>query len=121
MEVIERGHIYKLDTKLGGEVLLTFFKDLPHSEESHDGVLCQEVLRALVDCVCELNRHMPCDENVRIIQNLRECIILFETRAYGRMLEKTYALTGKTIEQMPTERNGHIVDLTSYPKEDIPF
>jgi hypothetical protein len=111
MKVLERGHTYELKNKHEGSQVLTFFKDLPHDDhDNHDGVLCQEVLRALIDRVIDLNTQVPCHENIDIITKLRETLILFETRAYKRMLEKSYAKMGQNVEEIETEKNGHIVD-----------
>lgn len=111
MRIIEKGHIYALKNKSGTEQILTFIKSLPENDISnHDGVLCQEVLRALIDRVLDLNNQVPCSANIDIISHLRECLILFETRAFQRTLEKAYAKTGLNIEQLPTLKNGHIFD-----------
>lgn len=111
---IERGHIYELENRISGSQRLTFIKNLPEdSESNHDGVTCQEVIRVLLDRVLELNRQVPCHENIEIINKLRECIILFETRAVGKMLTKSYSKVGLTVEELPTKKsNGHIFSLT---------
>lgn len=112
MYIIEPGHIYDLENRNNGVQRLTFIKNLPEdSLSNHDGVSCQEVLRALIDRVLELNRQVPCHENIEIINKLRECIVLFETRAVSRMLTKSYSKTGKCIEELPVESNGHIFDI----------
>lgn len=111
MIIVEIGHIYDLYTKQGKFQRLTFFRDLPHNREGHDGVLCQEVIRALIDRVITLNNQKPCHESVDIIIKLREVLILFETRAARGTLEKSYAKIGKFVEELPTLQNGHIFDL----------
>ncbi len=111
MDVVKRGHIYDLDNKLKGKQRLFFFKDLPHSEDQNDGVLCQEVIRALIDRMLELWQQKPCDESTEIIQKLRECLILFETRAARGSLQKCFEKIGKHIENLPVHRNGHIFTL----------
>lgn len=120
MQVIQQGHIYELANKHEGVQTLTFFKDLPHDAiDNHDGVLCQEVLRALIDRVIDLNTQVPCHENIDIITKLRECLILFETRAYKRMLDKVYSKTGWNVEEVPTEKNGHIVEFMVQNEEHV--
>lgn len=109
MRVVERGHKYALQNKLEGEQLLTFFRNLPEDGYHHDGVLCQEVLRVLLDRVLELYRQKPCDEDTQIIQKLRDCLILFETRAAREKLIKVYAQIGQTIEEVGTGRDGHVL------------
>jgi len=111
MKVIEPGHIYQLENKLEGKQILTFFKDLPKNGNHHDGVLCQEVLRALIDRCLDLFSQKPCNETADIIIKLRECLVLFETRAARGTLEKSYAKSGKHVEQLPVKANGHIFDL----------
>lgn len=114
MRIVQRGHIYELANKHNGHQTLTFFRDLPHGDDSnHDGVLCQEVLRALIDRMLELWAQKPCHESTEIVQKLRECLVLFETRAARGSLEKSYAKTGLNVEQLPVLRNGHVFDLST--------
>lgn len=108
MIVIVPGHTYDLANKENGHQRLQFFKDLPHSEEKVDGVLCQEVLRALIDRVLELNSQKPCHENIDIINGLRHILILFETRAARGTMEKCYSRIGVNVEELPVNKNGHI-------------
>lgn len=111
MIVCEKGHIYELENKYKGTQRLSFFKDLPFDGEKHDGVLCQEVIRVLIDRMLELWQQKPCHESTEIIQKLRELLILFEVRAVRGTLEKSYPKTGLHIEQLPVLTNGHIFDL----------
>lgn len=112
MEVVEKGHVYRLANKQAGGQMLTFFKDLPQSEAVHDGVLCQEVLRVLIDRMLELWQQKPCHESTEIIQKMRECLVLFEVRAARGTLEKSYQKCGRHIEQLPTFENGHVFEIT---------
>ena len=112
MRIIERGHVYGLQTHSGKEQVLTFVKTLPDGDsDNHDGVLCQEVLRALIDRVFDLNRQAPCHENIEIVNHLRASLCLFEQRAFRRTLDKSYALAGLHVEELPVKPNGHIYDL----------
>lgn len=123
MRIIERGHKYELLTKENNTVDLTFFKGLPYNLSNHDGVLCQEVIRALIDRVIELNNQKPCHESVDIINHLRSVLVLFEIRAVRGTLEKSYAKCGLNIEQIPIKPNGHIFDLLpesfNFPNEEV--
>jgi len=110
MNIIEPGHIYDLQNKISGTQRLTFFKDLPKNVEGHDGVLCQEVLRALLDRYIELYIQKPCNETNEIIIKLREVFILAEKRAFGNTLEKSYAKCGLNVEEMKVHPNGHLTD-----------
>ncbi len=110
--IIEFGHIYALANKHNGEQILTFFKDLPHGDPAnHDGVLCQEVLRALIDRVDDLQSQRPCHETTDILIKLREVLVLFEVRAARGTLEKSYAKVGLHVEELPVHPNGHVFDL----------
>jgi hypothetical protein len=111
MKTIERAHIYELENKHEGVQRLVFFKDLPADSAWHDGVLCQEVLRALIDRMLDLWAQRPCHESTEIIQKLRECLVLFETRAARGTLEKSYAKVGQHVEQLPVKANGHVFDI----------
>lgn len=111
MRVIERGHIYELDNKTKGVQRLEFFKDLPEDDPGHDGVLCQEVLRALIDRVIDLNIQKPCHENVEIVNGLREMLLLFEQRAFRGTVSKSYSKCGLHVEQLPVRHNGHLFSL----------
>jgi hypothetical protein len=111
VRVIEQGHIYGLQNQGGGEQVLKFVKSLPEDDPTnHDGTLCQEVLRALVNRVLDLNSQKPHHNNIEIITKLRECLLLFESRAFEETVKKSYAKTGLYIEQLPTEGNGHLYD-----------
>ncbi len=95
MRVIECGHIYELENKEGSTQTLTFFRDLPEDRSTHhNGALCQEVLRALLDRMHELLRQKPCQESVEIIQHLRAAFVLFES----------------TPEELPTDERGHVLN-----------
>lgn len=113
MEVLEPGHTYKLQNKHNGYQIIQFVKDNLgfQQSDSHDGILCQELLRVLIDRVNFLNEQVCCHENIEILRNLKECIILFEKRALARKLEKlTY------IHQCPTGIDGHIFKINERSK-----
>ena len=111
MEVLERGYVYALRTHEAKRQTLEFVKSLPEgSPDNHDGVLCQEVLRALIDRVLDLNNQAPCYEIVEIVEHFRDALILFEQRAFRRSLGKSYALTGQHVERLPVKENGHLYE-----------
>jgi hypothetical protein len=112
MRVVQPGHIYKLDNKNKGTQELVFFKDVPEkSEDNHDGILTQEVLRAVVDRVLYMNSIVPSEYNIKIVDHLRDVLILFETRAAERRLRKCFDETGMHVEQLPTHESGHVYKL----------
>ena len=112
MKTIQRGHVYDLANKGRGTQRLTFVKSLPEgAKDNHDGVMGQEVIRALIDRELELFAQAPCQETMDIIIKHREILKLYEKRAFGNTLDKSYKLTGKHVEQLPvSKRNGHIYD-----------
>lgn len=93
-----------------GEQAITFVKTLPESEPPEDGILCQEVIRALLHRIHWLDEQEPCEANAEIRRCLRRAFVLFEVRAFQRTLEKSYRKTGRLPEQMPVGNNGHVFD-----------
>lgn len=93
--------------------MLRFFRDLPEDGCGHDGVLCQEVLRVLLDRVHCLHVQDPCHENVEVVRHLRGALVQFEQRAARRTLEKSYRRTGLHVEELSVRGNGHVFDLGS--------
>jgi hypothetical protein len=82
-----------------GEQMLTFVRRIP-KEEAHKGVLLQEVIRVLIDRVLFLYAQVPCDEDTKIIESLRECLTLLEVRASRRSIEHVlYPERESTCEQ----------------------
>lgn len=112
MKVVQPGHIYDLDNKTAGTQRITFFKDLPHGVNGHDGILSQEFMRVALDRYITLYVQKPCIETHTIIMYLRECLKLSEVRAFGNTLDKSYAKCGLHIEQLPVLKNGHLFSLS---------
>ena len=88
MKILEKGHKYKLDT-LDGEfpVELTFVKRF-RGIDNHAGTTSQEVLRCLIDRVQTLDAEDSWEGNHEIIKNLRLALVLHESRALIRKVEK---------------------------------
>lgn len=105
MKVIIPGHKYELQN-LNSETTseLQFYCDPEINGIALDGPSCQEVIRALIDRVQELDRQKPYEGNAKIIKHLRFALAEFEVRALLRKVEK-----GLPIENIPTGRDGHIV------------
>lgn len=113
MRVIEAGHIFGLRTHDGKEHVLTFVKSLPEGDPTnHDGVMCQEVDRALLSRELELFSQWPCHETTEIIILRRQILSLYEQRAFRHTLDKSYRKCGLHIEQLPVHENGHVFSLT---------
>lgn len=107
MKVLDPGHRYALDNlETGGETILQFYKDPAlHDGNGYSGPSCQEVLRAVIDRVQELDREKPDIENAIIIHDLRHAIAAFEGRAMRRRVEKD----GLAIERVPVAADGHLL------------
>lgn len=107
MRVLDPGHRYALaNLESEGETILQFMKDPAlHDGEGYPGPSCQEVLRAVIDRVQELNRERPDIENAIIIHDLRHAIAAFEGRALRRRVEKDEL----AIERIPVADDGHIL------------
>lgn len=107
MRVLDPGHRYALDNlETGGETTLQFFKDPAlHDGDGYPGPSCQEVLRAVIDRVQELDRESPWVGNADIIYDLRHAIAGFEGRALIRRVEKD----GLQIERIPVAADGHVL------------
>lgn len=116
MKVLEPGHGYELDVIDGdGKAELWFVKrtgeNYPGNEEPpHSGVVCQEVLRALIDRCKYLNNQLPCVETQSVIHLLRTAMFMFEQRAAKRHdihLELIHLTDIENIKVCPI--CGHIV------------
>lgn len=93
MKVIDNGHKYKLLT-LDGKLnqTLTFVKRhdpedpsrFPGNTGSYPGTTLQSVLRVCLDRMNYLNKQIPCDQNIQIINNIQNSIFLLEVRAAQR-------------------------------------
>lgn len=89
MKVIDAGHTYAVDSYDGESPQTIIFvkregEGYPFNVGHHPGTNCQEVLRVLIDRVKYLQKQIPCEENQRIINNLRSCLWEFEKRAATR-------------------------------------
>jgi hypothetical protein len=107
MRVLDPGHRYALANLEGdGETTLQFMKDPAlHNGSGYAGPSCQEVLRAVIDRVKELDRERPWAGNADIIYDLRHAIAGFEARALIRHVEKE----GLAIERLPVAADGHLL------------
>ena len=89
MKIIDSGHTYELRSYDGiQENILTFMKrygcSYPGNENEYPGTNCQEVLRALIDRVKYLHNQIPHQRNILILDNLRQALYSFESRAAER-------------------------------------
>lgn len=105
MEVLKTGHTYLLD-HLDGEskTTLQFVQRRPHHEPK-EGTTSQEVVRALINRVQQLDRELPWEGNKQILHHLRMVIILHEMRALQRKVEKDELWP----ETLPLGSDGHFM------------
>lgn len=119
MKEVDLGHEYLLDSYDGGKpIRLVFVKregeGYPFNVGHHPGTNCQEVIRALIARVKYLQQQVPCEENERVIADLRSCLWAFEQRAakrHGRasVLPWQEQYQSVPVEEQPTCANcGHI-------------
>lgn len=90
MRVLAEGHVYEVQNIDGdGSQTIHFVRRIPKGQAfQHEGILMQELIRVLIDRTNFLNAQVPCHENVTILNNLRESLILLESRAARRKLER---------------------------------
>jgi len=85
MKVLEKGHIYELESfedtykqelrfisKQGGTII-------------HDGTTNEEVLKVLIDRMKTLEAKLPCKENTIILQKLEESLMWMKHRTQRRV------------------------------------
>lgn len=95
MKVIEPGHLYEVENVDGdGTQLIQFVhrrdedaRLLPEDQRK-EGIQSQELLRVLIDRTLYLHAEQPWSENVKIIQNLRDALRIYEARAARAAIEK---------------------------------
>ena len=106
MEVVEPGHIYKLNNlKCNRQIHFQFHKDPDiHDGQFLDGPSCQEVLRMVIDRTKYLDGEQEWDGNQKILMHLRSAIALFESRALLKKIEKGTL----EIENAALGHDGHL-------------
>jgi hypothetical protein len=123
VRIIDPGHRYQLNT-LDGDVneVLTFVKrdspaeKYPGNTGHYAGTTTQEVLRACLDRIRYVNNQIPDDDNLLVIQGLRQCITALERRA--ARLHNRPAPTDHTAEFGPfCSRCGHVGHACNIPEE----
>lgn len=122
MRVYYPGHRYELSQLDGSDVSTQIlqFVQRPPLHKPWPGTTNQEVCRALIDRVKTLHFEKPWYGNPRIIDNLRDVIILHEIRAFeirSRLsrLRATDAVnrwrnkyhSTKYVEDIPVDEKGH--------------
>ena len=103
MRVIESGHIYELNNVVVPSVTQRLSFRRTDSGMLSDGLSNQEVLRVLIDRVEYMQRSLPHKNNPEIIAHLRAALILHESRALERKVEKGEIAP----ERLPVGEDGH--------------
>lgn len=88
MKVLHPGHRYELAHLDGVRITTLQFVQRAPLHPAQEGTTCQEVLRALIDRVKVLDAERPWGGNTEILLMLRRALILFETRALIRKVER---------------------------------
>lgn len=88
MKVTKEGHVYQVSNYDGNGVQEIVFVKRFRGEENHKGTINQELLRVLIDRVQFLNTEMPWEGNTEILHHLRMALILHESRALFRKVNK---------------------------------
>ena len=105
MKPLIHGHLYELDHLDGsGKTHLQFVSREP-LHDPREGVINQEVLRALIDRVECLNEEVPWAGNADILHHLRMALVLHEARALVRHVQKGELRP----ETLVTGADGHFV------------
>ena len=96
MRIVEKGHHYFIANKNDGYQEIKFVNTV----SGEDGVIIQEVLRCLIDRMLFLDNQLPHNLNKSVIFNLRQSLVLMESRHLLRLVEKKYA--GRKYKREPT-------------------
>lgn len=119
MKILERGHIYQLnslDQQEGSplnDIVLTFVNRELGTE--HPGTQTQEVIRALIDRTRHCDNCLRWPGNDLIIWHLQQALVLHEARALGRKAEKGYFRP----EAIETGKDGHFVLTPAMPQDEL--
>ena len=112
MRTIYKGHEYLLDHLDGDSKTRLQFVQRAPLHPPKEGVTNQEVIRAIIDRVKVLNAEVPWEGNSQILYHLRMALLLHETRAMERHVEKH----GLEVEKVATDEDGHFL-LTRSPEQ----
>jgi group I intron endonuclease len=108
MKIIERGHIYMLQTldKTERDTCDAHIRFVNRERGAeHPGTQTQELLRALIDRTMHCDNCIPWDSNIQIIHHMRMAIAYHEARALER---KVYI--GKTEKTLKERWGEHLRD-----------
>jgi len=112
VKVLDPGHRYELPHLDGsGTTLLTFVKRegeaYPGNVGHHEGVIMQDVLRALIDRAGYVDRQIPCADTDAALMSMKLACFLLERRAASRHGRPTPVLDD-AVYGVPHEACGHV-------------
>lgn len=122
MDVLDAGHVYRLLDRPYDKVTaietvqeITFVKRIcptaPH-EVQWDGLICQDLIRVLIDRVKYLQAQQPCVETEKIIAYLQQSLWLFEYRTWKKRFPgKLFPFQPGGIETYRVDIEGHLLPL----------
>ncbi len=117
MRVIDPGHVYELENYRAEEAVsqglerqrISFVKRRvpadPGRVDLRDGTNCQELLKVLINRVLFLDQEARHPMNRVLLLCLRRALVLFETRALERKVEK-HTLLPETLDY--SSHDGHL-------------
>jgi hypothetical protein len=112
VKVLDPGHRYELPHVDGdGTTVLTFVKrdgeGYPGNQGHHEGVIMQEVLRALIDRATYVDQQIPCVDTEAAIKAMMLACFLLERRAAVRRGRRTPVLD-EAVYGVPHKGCGHV-------------
>lgn len=105
MKILYPGHRYELPHLDGEGKTILQFVQRPPFHKPRQGILNQDLFRALIDRVELLDSEVPWELNDEILFHLRMALGLHEARAMLRKIEKRQLLP----EKVTTAPDGHFI------------
>lgn len=87
MNVVETGHIYKLNNTESSQAQELIFINRDAGNLIYDGTTNEEVLKVLIDRLKYLNMKCPCRENSIVITKLEESLMWLNRRTELRIAQ----------------------------------
>lgn len=87
MNVVETGHIYKLNNTQSSQAQELIFINRAAGNLIYDGTTNEEVLKVLIDRLKYLNMKCPCRENSIVITKLEESLMWLNRRTELRIAQ----------------------------------
>ena len=107
MKVLDAGHKYELEHLDGDDHQKIVFVKRFRGADNHQGTNNQELLRVLIDRVEFLDKEIPWEGNKEILHHLRMALVLHESRALMRKVQKGDIQKPEHVKY--SRRDGHWV------------